>query len=85
MKKYKRPDRDLQLDMSSRGIVKKERVSRNAHLSGERDNFSCPSGSMIRFGNREDLEFGVQIEECHLAKKLHKYNSHADIFYGEES
>ena len=84
MKKYKRPDRELQFDMSDRGIVKKERVSRHTSLGGERDNFSCPKGSMIRFGNREDLEFGVQMEDWRLAKKLHKYNSHADIFYGEE-
>ena len=84
MKKYKRPDREMQFDMSDRGIVKKERVSRNNYTGSERDNFSCPRGCMIRFGDRGELEFGVQRYEWHLAKKLPRYNSHADVFYGEE-
>lgn len=84
MARTKKVKRDYQYDFSERYIVRKDKVSRNCDISGERDNFSVTSGQLCMWEDLPDIEIGVQKNEYRLAKKRNRFNGRYENFYGED-
>lgn len=83
MSKAKRPNSSYQYDFSETWVLRKNYVSRNIHVSEERDNFSCPNGHLY-FRVGPTIDIGINKEEYRLADKRNKYNRMYERIYGDE-